>query len=297
MAGAGANGGHAGHGTRPLHAGKPLADDLADVLPPVRYQPGRGTVPAPGNGSPVNGRPASGRLAADLDGAGRPASPARSHRLLVVASMVAAASISVVLPVLGTLSSLALIVGLRATGLAQRRRAQRLLARGSRRTDPLLATMSFPWFLLRALLALLLLSPFALAVAAVAAAVTVAFAPSDWPARAIAVGAGAMVAFYGLGPGSRTARNQLKRVFGAVATTRSAQAVAVTGMVALAIAALAAAISWPSLYWPALTGGLGHLHLGHLHRSGLLLHFGLAHHITLLRLAVIHRLGLLGRIT
>jgi hypothetical protein len=47
------------------------------------------------------------------------------------------------------------------------------------------------------------------------------------------------------------------------------------------------------------TGGLGHLHLGHLHlghlhRPGLLLpHAGLAHRITWLRLAVMHRLGLL----
>jgi Protein kinase domain len=278
------------HGTRPLDAGRPLPEDLADVLPPVRYQPGGGAAPAAGNG-----RPASGRLAAGLDAAGRGAPSTRSQRLLVLASMVVAASVSVVLPVLGTLSSLALIAALRAAGLAQRRRAQRMLARGSRRSDPYLATMAFPWFLLRALLALVLLAPFALAVGAVAAGITVAFAPSDWPGRALAVGAGALVAFYGLGPGSRTARSQLRRIFGAVATTRSAQAVAVTGMTVLAVAALAAAASWPSLYWPALTGGgFGHLHLGHLHRPGLLPHFGLGHHITWLRLAVMHRLGFLG---
>lgn len=283
-----AAGGYA-HGTRPLNAGRPLPEELADVLPPVRYQPGGGAAPAA-----ANGRPASGKLAAGLDGAGRAAPSTRSHRLLVLASMVVAASISVVLPVLGTLSSLALIVGLRAAGLAQRRRAQRVLARGSRRSDPYLATMAFPWFLLRALLALLLLAPFAVAVGAVAAGVTVAFAPSDWPARALAIGAGALVAFYGLGPGSRTARNQLRRMFSAVATTRSAQAVAVTGMTVLALAALAAAVSWPSLYWPVLTsGGIPHLHLGHLHRPGLLPHFGLAHRITWLRLAVMHRLGFL----
>jgi protein kinase-like protein len=277
-------------GTHPLNAAVPLPDDLADVLPPVRYQPG--------GGPPGTGQTASGRLAAGLGGAADPtASQSRTHRLLVVAAMVVAACVSVILPVIGTLTSLALIVVLRAAGLAQRRGTQRRLARGSRPTDAFVTTVAFPWFLLRALLAMLLLLPFALAVAAVATGIAVAFAPADWPSRALAYGAGALVAFYALGPGSRTARNQLRRVFSGVAASPGAQALALTGMAALAVAALAAALSWPSLYWPALTPG-GSLHFGilrlrPLHQATLLHHFGFAHRITVLQHLMLHRLGLL----
>jgi protein kinase-like protein len=294
-------------GTHPLNAALPLPDDMADVLPPVQYQqggPGRpaGNRPgavAPGGDQPGGGQ-ASGRLAAGLGGAEPTASQARTHRLLVVAAMVVVASVSVILPVVGTLSALALIVVLRAAGLAQRRGTQRRLARGSRPTDAFVTTVAFPWFLLRALMALLLLSPFALAVAAVTAGISVAFAPGDWPSRALAYGAGALVAFYALGPGSRIARNQLRRVFSGVATTPAAQAVALTGMAALAVAALAAALSWPSLYWPALTPGgslhFGVLHLAPLHQAALLHHFGIVRRVTLLRHLVMHRLGLLRQL-
>jgi serine/threonine protein kinase len=288
-------------GTHPLNSAPSLSDDLADVLPPVQYQP-RGQ-PAgnqpPGSGTPGTGpgQPASGRLAAGLGGADQPASQTRTHRLLVVAAMVVVASVSVILPVIGTLVALSLIVVLRAAGLAQRRGTQRRLARGSRPTDPFVATVAFPWFLLRALVAMLLLSPFALAVGAVATGIAVALDPGDWPPRALAYGAGAVVAFYALGPGSRTARNQLRRVFGMVATTRTAQAIALTGMTAMAVAALSAALSWPSLYWPALTPGgslhFGIIHLAPLHRVSLLHHFGVGHRITLLQRLVMHRLGLL----
>jgi hypothetical protein len=282
-----------GPGTRPLNSAQPLPDNLADVLPPVQYQPGGLAKP------PAPGQTASGRLAAGL-GADQTGSQARALSLLAVATMVVVACVSVVLPVIGTLASLAFIVVLRATGLAQRRGTQRRLARGSRPTDPLLTTVAFPWFLLRALVALLLLAPFALAVAAVVAGISVAFSPGDWPSRAVAYGAGVLVAFYGLGPGSRTARNQLKRAFTAVAGTRTAQAVALTGMAALAVAALAAALSWPSLYWPALTPGgsvhIGVIHLSPLHRVSLL-HFGLVHRISVLRHMMLHGLGLLHHVT
>jgi hypothetical protein len=292
-------------GTHPLNTVLPLPDDLGDVLPPVQYQRGGhgrpGTAPPgsgqPGGVQPGGGQSASGRLAAGLGGADPTASQTRTHRLLVVATMVVAASVSVILPVVGTLSSLALIAVLRAAGLAQRRGTQRRLARGSRPSDAFVTTVAFPWFLLRALVALALLLPFAVAVAAVVTGISVAFAPGDWPSRALAYGAGALVAFYALGPGSRTARNQLRRVFSGVATTPAAQAIALTGMAALAVAALAAALSWPSLYWPALTPGgslhFGILHLAPLHQATLLHHFGIVRRVTVLRHLMLHRLGLL----
>jgi hypothetical protein len=292
-AGLGGGAGAPGPLTRPMGA-EPLApDELARLLPPVHYQPG-GAVgqPSAGMAAAASGRPA---------GVPGPAEPAavrpRPNRMLVLASMVTAAAASVILPIAGTLISLTLLAALRAAGLAQRRRSQRRLARGSRPSDPFLATVSFPWFLLRAVLAMLLLSPFALAVAALAAGITVVLVPGDWPSRALAYAAGALVLFYGFGPGSHTARNQLTRVYRAAAVTRTAHAVAIVGMTALALAVLAAALSSPSVYWPALAPGryvhIGIIHLGP-HHFRLLPSFGLFRRITLLRHLVLRHLGQLG---
>jgi hypothetical protein len=281
----------AGPLTRPMDGGRLSPDDLARLLPPVRYQPGGAASFPPAVLAPPPGRLAAGSRAAE------PARRPRSNRVLVLASMVVAASASVILPVAGTAASLALVATLRAAGLAQRRKAQRRLARGSRPGNVFLATVSFPWFLLRALLAMLLLSPFALAVAALAAGITVVAAPGDWPARALAYAAGALVLFYGLGPGSRTARTQLKRAYTAVASTRGAHAGAIAGMTALALAATVAAVSWPSVYWPALAPArflhIWVIHVGP-HHFQLLPRFGLSHRIILIRRLVLHRLGQLG---
>jgi len=268
--------------TRPLSARHPLPEDLADVLTPVRFEPAARPAQPPAPGTPA-------AAAAVPAARGRQAAAGRSRHLpvLVFASMVLLASISVIMPIAGTLSALGLIVLLRTAAFAQRRTAVRRSARGTRPTDLLVSVIAMPWFIFRALLALILLTPFAVAAAAVAAGVAVAVAPTTWPARAIAFGAGALVAFYGLGPGSGTARRQLGRVFTAMTNTRTAQLVAVAGAVALAVAAFAAAVSWPSLYWPTPASGgfihIGVLHLGPLRSAGLLRRTGFLHRIILLR--------------
>ena len=86
---------------------------------------------------------------------------------------------------------------------------------------------------------------------------------------AVAVAAGVLVAFYGVGPGSARSRRQLGRVFAALVSTRMAQAVALAGITALALASLAAALSWPSWYWPTgPPGGFWHFGVVHLRRTG-----------------------------
>jgi hypothetical protein len=226
--------------------------------------------------------------AAGLDGAARPppaagpAARARWHPLLVAASILVAASVSVLLPVAGTLTVLALFAALRTAGLVRRRCTARRAARGPRASDPFVTALTVPWFLARALFSLLLLAPFALAAAALAAGATVAFAPGDWPYRALAYAAGALVVFYGLGPGSGVPRNQLRHLFGPVTKTPAARAAAVAGMIALAATALVAAVSWPPAFWPAMVPGgvirFGVAHLGPLHRLGYLAHLsGLPH--------------------
>jgi hypothetical protein len=145
----------------------------------------------------------------------------------------------------------------------------------------------------------LLLAPFALAAAAIAAGVTVAFAPGDWPYRALADAAGALVLCYGLGPGSAMPRTQLRRFFGAVAKTRTTQFVAVIVLTALAVAALTAAATWPSLFWPTAVPGnvvrFGVTHLVPLRRLGYLAHLSGPHRFGLLRGSLLHHLGWLRR--
>jgi len=213
--------------------------------------------------------------------------------LLAVAAMVIAASFSVILPVAGTLCALTLIIALRAAGLVQRRSATRRLVQGAKQSDPFLVAAAFPWFLLRAGFTMLLLAPFALATSAVVIGVTVAIAPVDWPSRALAYSAGALVAFYGLGPGSGMARRQLSKGFAAVARTPTAQLVAIIGMAALAVAVLTAAASGPSLYWPTINpGGLFHIgaiHIGPLHRLSGLRQQDLAHRLAQLRHLLLRR--------
>jgi hypothetical protein len=145
--------------------------------------------------------------------------------------------------------------------------------------------VTLPWLFLRALFALVLLAPLALAAAALAAGLTVAISPGDWPYRALAYAAGALVLCYGLGPGSGTPRAQLKRIFGAITKTRTAQLVAVLGMTALALAAITAAVSSPSVFWPTVVPGgvvrFGVTHLGPFHRLVYLAHLSGPHRFAL----------------
>jgi hypothetical protein len=269
--------------TRPLTTARPLPDDLGDVLTPVRYVR-NGTKRRGSNGAAPPGAAAPpAPVAVDRGGA---AARSRWQSVLVFASILVVASISVVVPILGTLAALAFFASLRTAALVQRQSTARRLARGAKAaTDPLVTAVSLPWFAIRALIALILLAPFALAAAAVAAGIAVTAAPGAWPDRALAYAAGALVLFYGFGPGSALPRSQLRRVFGTAARTRPAQVVVLAGMTALTAAAITAAVTWPSVYWPtAIPHGFvqfGVHHFGLLRRFGH--HLGMAHHIGTVR--------------
>jgi predicted Ser/Thr protein kinase len=256
---AGFAGGMAGApGTKPIPGGRIRPGDYADVLPPVAYQPpgagaGRGTRTPSRGDWPAGGPTAAGRF----EGAER-----RRYPLLVFATMVIAVGVSVILPIAGTLGSLAALVLLRAGALAQRGVDQRRTEGGTRAANGLFAAAAFPWFLIRSVLATLMRAPFGLAVGAAAAVITIVAQPSADPLpRAVAYGAGALVAFYGLGPGSGKSRRQLNRIFAAIIGTRTTEAVALIGLWALALATAAAAATSASAYWPlvAPTGFIPHL--------------------------------------
>ena len=270
--------------TRPLTTARSLPDDLGDVLTPVRYV--RDPIKKRGsNGAAAPGATAPPAPSAAAGNAGATASN-RWQSVLVFASILVVAGISVVLPILGTLAALAFFASLRTAGLVQRRSTARRLARGAKATDPLVTAVSLPWFLIRALIALILLAPFALAAAAVAGGAAIVAAPGAWPDRALAYAAGGLVLFYGFGPGSGLPRSQLRRFFGTVAKTRPAQVVVLAGMTALTAAAITAAVTWPSVYWPTAVPH-GFVHFGFIHLRPPLRHLshylGMAHHIGTVR--------------
>jgi hypothetical protein len=281
VAGNGAGPATSGPSTRPIAEGRPLPDDLADVLTPVSYA--RRDVAPRAAGAPAAPAPAPAARPAT---APEPAKRVRGQALMVVAAVVLVASICVVLPVAGTAAALLLIAALRTAGLVQRRTAARRVARGARTMDPVVTVVTLPWLVLRALFAMLILAPFALAAAAVAAGIAVAVSPGAWPYHALAYAAGTLVLFYGLGPGSGMPRAQLRRFFGTFTKSPATRIVVVLGLAALALGALSAAVSSPSVYWPAVVPAnfihFGVTHLGPIRRLGYLPHLSVPHQFHLL---------------
>ena len=261
-------------GTRPIPAGPIRPGDYADMLPPVAYGAARGAGAAAGNGGQT-------RTLSPRDWpAGGPAVPAagsagtrRKYPLLVIATMVIAVSVSVILPVAGTLGALAVLVLLRAGALAQRGVDQRRTDGGARAANGLFAAAAFPWFLIRSVISTLLRAPFAAAVAAAVAVITILVVPVDPGPHAVAYAAGGLVAFYGFGPGSGKSRRQLNRIFAAVIGTRTTEAVAFICLWALALAAVAAAASSSPAYWPLVPPTSFFAHLPGWHSITQLVHF------------------------
>ncbi len=257
--------------TRPIAEAPPLPDDLADVLTPVSYA-GRGVAPQPAGAAAAPAPAGAARQA----NAPAPATRMRGQSIMVAAAMVLVASLSVILPVAGTAAALLLIAALRTAGLIQRRTTARRVARGARAMDPVVTVVTLPWSFLRALFAMLILAPFALAAGALAAGIAVVALPGAWPYHALAYAAGALVLFYGLGPGSGMPRAQLRRFFGTFTKSSASQIVVVLGLAALALGALTAAVSSPAVYWPTVVPAnfihFGVTHLGPLRRLGYLTH-------------------------
>jgi len=238
-------------GTQPIAAGPVRADDFADILPPVTYPPGqrggrRGGYPGPDDSfrrpGPAeragrDGRPATPGEDRDADRW----TPPRRQPILVLATMVIAVSLSVLLPVAGTVIALAVLVLLRAGDLAHR---------GSDQRGAIMSAAAFPFFVVRSLISAVVVAPLALIVAVAAAGLTFLAMPASPGLHALSYGAGALVAFYAYGPGSGKARRQLNRVWAAVVRSPGLQAVALFGMCALALAAVAAALTSPAAFWP-----------------------------------------------
>jgi len=167
--------------------------------------------------------------------------------------MVAAVALTVVLPVAGLVASLAVITLLRAADRAQSKLAARRSAYGPRASDLVVVLVTAPLSVARALLTEILMAPLAIVVGAAAYGLAVVLTHSMNMPRAAAYAAAAVVAWYGLGPGSARPRRQLNRMAGAVARTPTSATV--TGFVVwgLAVAAVLFASSQTPYYWPAVS--------------------------------------------
>ena len=228
------------NGTRELAARPP--DSFADLLPPVSYgqPPAQSAAPAPGT-------PQSARGPGD-----RSADRPRSARTpLVLAVIATAIAVSVLLPVAGTVASLLGLVALRSADLTSTWLERRRSRQGRRAADPAAILTYLPFAVFRSLLRVVLVLPLALLFAAAAAAVTFVALPGHPLPQAGAYAAGALVACYGLGPGSSRCRRPLSKFFGAITDTPASAVVVFVGVAALAIGVLSAAFSLPPFFWPA----------------------------------------------
>ena len=177
-----------------------------------------------------------------------------------LAIMVAAVALTVVLPVAGLVLSLAVITLLRAADRAQSTLAVRRSVRGPRASDLLLVLIAAPLTVARAVLTEALMAPLAFIAGAVVYASTVVAMHSLNMPRAGAYAAAAVVAWYGIGPGSGKPRRQLNRMAAATARTRTSATVTALAVWALAAAAVLFASSQTPYYWPVLAPHLPGLH-------------------------------------
>ena len=255
---------------RPLPAPKQAARDVADLLPPVSYPPARKQQKPQkqpyqdqaGPWGPQGPRPAAPAAPA---GPAAPAVPAPRpaagpNTAAGLALMVALVALTVVLPVAGLIASLAVITLLRAADRAQSKLAVRRSVRGPRASDLVVVLVTAPLTVARALLTEVLMAPLAITVGAAVYGLAVVLTHSMDMPRAGAYAAAAVVAWYGLGPGSGRPRRQLNRMAGAVARTRTSAAVIALSVWALAVAAVLFASSQTPYYWPSVAPHLPSLH-------------------------------------
>jgi len=221
-----------------------VAADYRGMLPPVQYVP-----PASGSGPPRSA--AAGNGAPD-----RGATESPAGTLLVLATIAAAVAISIVFPLAGTVAALIGLTALRAAGQTAGRMSRRRSRQGARAGDSVLAVLVFPLSLAWSAVRTVLMAPLALVVAAIAAVITIVAVPFHSIPLAFAYGAGALIAFYGLGPGSGGTRRPLRKFYDAIAATPGTATIVFIAVAAVAVVAAVVAASHAPFFWPV--SNMGH---------------------------------------
>jgi protein kinase-like protein len=219
--------------------------DVADLLPPVRYAAAKDAAAGQAGGAPAPAPPP------------RP----RRHRLPALATLVIAAMLAVVAPVIGTVLVVLAVAVLRAGDRARSGLAARRAARGPRRADPLLVAVSTPWALARSLLVTVTVAPFALLISAGAALAAIIVARGSHLSLIFAYSAGLLTVLTCVGPASRGPRRQLNRAYNLIAPGRLRAATLTIVLGALAGALVSLAVLQAPLMWPVPDPGgwLAHL--------------------------------------
>ena len=163
--------------------------------------------------------------------------------------MAIAIAASVAFPLVGTVAAITGLVALRAGGFVAGRLARRRSRQGRRPGDALVAAAYFPLGLCGSVLRFLLLAPLGILGVGIVAAITIIAVPAHPLPRAFSCGAGALVAYYSIGPGSGGCRKPLSKLFGR-APASIPQVLAFIAIAALACAAILLAVSQPPFYWP-----------------------------------------------
>jgi predicted Ser/Thr protein kinase len=249
-------------------APKQAARDVADLLPPVGYAPfplnGRDSQAPQGSRAPQARQDSYAPQAPQRPQAPQAPAPPQAQRgsatMAGLAVMITAVALTVMLPVAGLLLSLGAITLLRAADRAQSTLAVRRSVRGPRPSDLLMVVVTAPLAVARALFTEALMAPLALLAAAATYVVAVAVVPSLALPRAGAYAAAAIVAWYGIGPGSRRPRRQLDRMAGAVTRAPWSAPMIALAVWALAIGVAILAVSQTPYYWPVVNPHLPTLH-------------------------------------
>jgi hypothetical protein len=223
-------------------------DDFADLLKPVQYSP----PPAgPGQLTPGGRRELpAGRAPAAGPQPGARSSGQAGRLPLVLATLAALVAISVLLPIAGAVAALVVLVLLRAADVTSGWLSRRRSRQGSRSGDPVSATAFYPWAVCRSVLSFLLRAPLALLCAAIVAVLAVlAGGPAELP-KAGGYAAGAIVACYCIGPGSKACRRPLSSFYGRIARSVPAALIGSFGLAAMVAGVVVAAATMTPGYWP-----------------------------------------------
>jgi hypothetical protein len=260
-------------------------DDFADLLKPVRYSP----PPAdPGQLTPARRQAPGGQAPAAGPQPGARSASQAGRAPLVLATLAALVAISVLLPIAGAVAALAVLVLLRAADVTSGWLTRRRSRQGSRSSDPVSATAFYPLAVCRSVLSFLLRAPLALLCAAVVAVLAVlAGGPAELP-RAGGYAAGAVVACYCIGPGSRACRRPLSSFYGTIARSVPAALIGSFGLAAMVAGVVIAAATMTPGYWPDW-------HLGNQLQTATFAHPSLYHlsgnNVTDLGRRLVHLLG------
>jgi len=168
----------------------------------------------------------------------------------VLATLAALVAISVLLPIAGAAAALGFLVLLHATDVTTTWLCRRRSRQGARSGDAVSVTAFYPWAVCRSVLSFLLRVPLALLFAAVAAVLSVLAGGQGELPRAGGYAAGAFVACYCIGPGSRACRRPLSLFYGRVARSAPAAAIGSLGVAAIVAGVIVAAATTTPGYWP-----------------------------------------------